>query len=91
MDLFGYQISKKVASKEPELVSPIPKTTADGGTTVTVGGGYYGQYVDLAGTEAISDHDLIMKYREAAQQPECDAAINDIVDGALHRLTNHRR
>ncbi len=83
MELFGYQISKKVASKEPELVSPIPKTTADGGTTVTVGGGYYGQYVDLAGTEAISDHDLIMKYREAAQQPECDAAINDIVDGAI--------
>tara|TARA_R110002050_G_scaffold195628_1_gene330532 strand:- start:196 stop:1692 length:1497 start_codon:yes stop_codon:yes gene_type:complete len=83
MDLFGYQISRKVASKEPELVSPIPKTSSDGGSTVTVGGGYYGQYVDLAGTEAISDHDLILKYREAAQQPECDAAINDIVDGAI--------
>jgi hypothetical protein len=89
MELFGYEISKKVEKKEkPQMVSPIPKTNDDGGATVTVGGGYYGQYVDLSGTDTISDHELIMKYRESAQQPECDAAISDIVDGAIAASEN---
>jgi len=84
MELFGYEITKKVAAQaEPKIVSPIPQRDNEGGTTVAVGGGYYGQYVDLSGTERASDHDLIISYREAANQPECDAAINDIVDGAI--------
>ena len=82
-EIFGYEISKKVDKKEKEFVSPIPKTNEDGGATVTVGGGYYGQVVDLSGTETLSDHELILNYREASQQPECDAAVSDIVDGAL--------
>ena len=89
MELFGYEISKKVDKKEqPQIVSPIPKINDDGGATVTVGGGYYGQYVDLSGTDTVSDHELIMKYRESAQQPECDAAISDIVDGAIAASEN---
>ena len=84
MELFGYEITKKVSGKpEPQLVSPIPKRDNEGGATVTVGGGYYGQYVDLSGTSSASDHELIVSYREASNQPECDAAINDIVDGAI--------
>ena len=83
MELFGYEISKKIGSREREVISPIPKVNDDGGATVTVGGGYYGQVVDLEGTTAVSDHELIIKYREAAMQPECDAAISDIVDAAL--------
>lgn len=87
MELFGYQINKKVSAKQKEIekkiISPIPKINDDGGATVTVGGGYYGQYVDLEGTGTISDHELITKYREASLQPECDAAISDIVDGAI--------
>jgi hypothetical protein len=87
MELFGYEINKKVSGQqknvEQKIISPIPKTNDDGGATVTVGGGYYGQYVDLEGTGTISDHELITKYREASLQPECDAAISDIVDGAI--------
>lgn len=84
MELFGYEISKKVENQEKEkFVSPIPKVNDDGGATVTVGGGYYGQYVDLSGTDTLSDHELIINYREVAQQPECDQAISDIVDGAI--------
>jgi hypothetical protein len=87
MELFGYQINKRVSAKQKEvekkIISPIPKINDDGGATVTVGGGYYGQYVDLEGTDTISDHELITKYREASLQPECDAAISDIVDGAI--------
>ncbi len=87
MQLFGYEINKKVSANKKELeskiVSPIPKINDDGGATVTVGGGYYGQTVDLEGTSAISDHALITKYRESSLQPECDAAVSDIVDAAL--------
>jgi hypothetical protein len=87
MELFGYEISKKVSSKQTEtekkIISPIPKINDEGGATVTVGGGYYGSYIDLDNSDTISDHELIIKYRQAAQQPECDAAINDILDGAI--------
>jgi hypothetical protein len=84
MELFGYEITRKVSAKaEPQIISPVPKVNDEGATTVTVGGGYFGQYVDMSGTERVSDHDLIIRYREAANQPECDAAINDIVDGAI--------
>ena len=64
-ELFGYEISKKVNKKEKEIVTPIPKLNDDGSATVTVGGGYYGQVVDLSGTETLSDHELILNYREA--------------------------
>lgn len=88
MDLFGYEITKKVAAgaakQEKSIISPIPKPSKDGEiTSAAVGGGYYGQYIDLAGTDLISDHELIKKYRDAALHPECDAAISDIVNEAI--------
>lgn len=87
MELFGYQITKKVGAKdvkkEKEVVSFAPKPEDDGVAATVAAGGYYGQYVDLDGTATSSDRDLIVKYREAAQQPECDSAISDIVDAAI--------
>ena len=84
INLFGFEISKKVsAQNSAEPVSPIPKPNDETSSTVAVGGGYYGQYVDLSNTDTVSDHELIRKYREAAMQPECDAAVSDIVDGAI--------
>jgi len=84
INLFGFEISKKVSAQNSvEAVSPIPKPTDESSATVAVGGGYYGQYVDLSNTDTVSDHELIRKYREAAMQPECDAAVSDIVDGAI--------
>ena len=59
MEIFGYEISKKLKKTEQEFVSPVPKLNDEGGSTVTVGGGYYGQYVDLSGTTTVSDHELI--------------------------------
>ena len=85
MDIFGYEISKKVTPKvKKEIISPIPKPSEDGSSTTTVfSGGLYGQYIDLGDSATISDHDLILKYREVATQPEADTAITDIVDGAI--------
>ena len=84
INLFGFEISKKISKQQSvEPVSPIPKPNDESASTVAVGGGYYGQYVDLSNTDTVSDHELIRKYREAAMQPECDAAVSDIVDGAI--------
>ena len=87
MELFGYEITKKVGSREEkldkDLKSFIPKRDEEGSSSVVSAGGYYGQYVDIDGTSSDSEQDLIIKYREAASQPECDQAINDIVDGAI--------
>lgn len=92
MELFGYQITKKVASKEvkkeKEVISFAPKPEDDGVSATVAAGGYYGQYVDLDGTASSNDRDLIIKYREAAQQPECDSAISDIVDAAIASSNN---
>ena len=85
-NLFGADISKKIGSREDKLDTKLksfaPKRDEEGATAVTVGG-YYGLYVDIDGTSAASDHELIRKYREAAAQPECEQAINDIVDAAI--------
>lgn len=85
MDLFGYKITKKLSRKEEEkLISFAPKPEEDGvSSVITAGGGYYGQYVDIDGDKTSNDRDLILKYREAAQQPECDSAISDIVDASI--------
>ena len=85
MEIFGYDITEKVTPKvKKEIVSPIPKPSDDGSAATTVfSGGLYGQYIDLGDSATISDHDLILKYREVATQPEADTAITDIVDGAI--------
>tara|TARA_A100001011_G_scaffold399430_1_gene508038 strand:- start:2600 stop:4144 length:1545 start_codon:yes stop_codon:yes gene_type:complete len=89
-EIFGYEITKKVGDKEKvkqsssKIVSPIPYDPEVGGISVsTATGGYYGQVYDLDGTHSDSENDLIIKYREAARQPECDTAISDIVDAAI--------
>ena len=85
MEIFGYELTKKITPKvKKEIISPIPKPSDDGSAATTVfSGGLYGQYIDLGDSATISDHDLILKYREVATQPEADTAITDIVDGAI--------
>ena len=39
--------------------------------------------LDLDGDKAKNEVDLILKYRDIAAQPECDAAIEDIVNEAI--------
>lgn len=76
-------VSASEKKEEPaEAKSFIPKEAEDGSTVITAGG-YFGQYVDIDGTAVASDYDLILKYRNAAEQPECDMAVNYIVDEAI--------
>ena len=83
MELFGFEIKRKSDEKEEaKKVSFVPKENDDG-AGVVASGGYFGSYVDLDGTAAKSDSELIFKYRQIAEHPECDAAIEDIVNEAI--------
>jgi len=78
--LFGYKIGKDDV-ESAALKSFVPPTDDDAAITIS-GNGVYGTYVDLEGT-AKSGSSLIGKYREMSSQPECDAAIDDIVNESI--------
>ncbi len=56
--------------------------TSDDGTIDVAGGGFFGQILDTDGRER-TEQDLIRRYRDIAQQPECDTAIEDIVNEGI--------
>ena len=58
---------------------PLP---SDDGTIDVGGGGFYGQILDVDGRER-TENDLIRRYRDISQQPECDSAIEDIVNEGI--------
>ena len=79
-ELFGFRIErpKKAEGSVPSFTSP----TADDGTIDIAGGGFFGQVLDQDGRER-TEIDLIRRYRDIAQQPECDTAIEDIVNEGI--------
>jgi len=81
MDLFGFEINRK-GNKRDEPISFVPDTESDGAGVITAGG-HFGAYIDLGGDNAKNEAELIVKYRDIASQPECDAAISDIVNEAI--------
>ena len=56
--------------------------SSEDGTLEVAGGGFYGQLLDTDGRER-TEHDLIRRYRDIAQQPECDSAIEDIINEGI--------
>jgi len=79
-EFFGFEIKRK--SDEPLRPSFVPKTEDDGSGVIKAGG-HFGAYIDMDGDKAKTDVDLIYKYRDIATQPECDQAIEDIINEAI--------
>ena len=77
--LFGFSLER--AKKVPKGPSFVQKDSMDGSQPI-VGGGYYGYSVDFDGTVR-NDHELITRYREMVMQPECDSAVDDIVNETI--------
>lgn len=80
MEFFGFQFTRK---KEPQLNSVVPPSSDDGSTVV--GGnaaGYYAQSLDLEASVK-NENEAIRRYRDAAMYPDCDSAIEDIVNEAI--------
>ena len=78
-ELFGFRFTriKDEGSKE-KFTIPSP----DDGSVEVAGGGFFGQILDTDGRER-TELDLIRRYRDIAQQPECDSAIEDIVNEGI--------
>ena len=81
VELFGFSIGRvdKDAKNKKSFALPEPE---DGALEVGPAGGAYGTYVDLEGS-AKNEQELIRKYREMAIFPECDQAIDDVVNDAI--------
>jgi hypothetical protein len=79
-ELFGFQITRVKQTPDPKQSFTQPK--ADDGTQTVAAGGYFGQYLDMEGT-AKTEQDLIRRYREISIHPECDMAVEDIVNEAI--------
>ena len=79
-ELFGFQITRQKKTADPKQSFTQP--AVDDGTSTIAAGGYFGQYLDMEGT-AKTEQDLIRRYREIALHPECDMAIEDIVNEAV--------
>ena len=81
-DLFGFSINRKKKVQEQPRMASFVAPESDDGATVLSGGGVFGHYMDFNG-KSKSDIDLIKKYREMAIYPECEYAIDDIVNEAI--------
>ena len=78
--LFGFSIDD--SDKKPDsVVAPVPQNNEDG-VDYFINSGFYGQYVDIEGVYK-TEYDLIKRYREMALHPECDNAIEDVVNEAI--------
>ena len=78
--LFGFSI-ENTDNKPKSVVSPVPPNNEDG-VDYFIQSGFYGQYVDIEGVYR-TEYDLIRRYREMALHPECDGAIESVVNEAI--------
>jgi hypothetical protein len=78
--LFGFSIGDG-QNKSPSVMSPVPQNNEDGVDNY-IASGFYGHYVDIEGVFR-TEHDLIKRYREMSLHPECDGAIEDVVNEAI--------
>ena len=77
--LFGFEITRtsKEKGEQPTFVLPDPE---DGATTSA---GFYSEFLDIEG-QTKNESDLIRRYRSTSEHPECDLAIEDIVNESVN-------
>jgi len=83
--LFGFSIEDN-EKQPPGLVSPVPPNNQDGSENY-ISSGFFGSYVDIEGIYK-NENDLIRRYRSMSLYPECDSAIEDVVNEAIVADTN---
>ncbi len=83
--LFGFTLGQKdiVQKEKPEQASfALPTQSLDDGAVTITQNAHYGTYIDLEGSVR-NELELITRYREMSNHPECDQAITEIVDEAI--------
>jgi len=79
-ELFGFRITR--ANQDGGSDSFTSPVSDDGTLDIVSGGGHYASVLDMDGRDR-NEIDLIRRYRDIAQQPECDSAVEDIVNEAI--------
>ncbi len=85
LKLFGFTLGSKDVAKEQPPEQPsftLPTNAMDDGAVTITQNAYYGTYVDLEGSVR-NELELITRYREMANHPELEMAIDDIVNEAI--------
>lgn len=90
MKLFGFEIRRPDKDKQDKKLqsqaAPDEKTFAlpnnEDGAVVIQSGAHYGVYVDLDGIVR-NEIELITRYRQMALQPECEQAVDEIVNEGI--------
>jgi len=82
VDLFGFRIGKKPEEETPPSVQSFAPPPNDDGALAVNEGGAFGITVDMDGSLK-NEPVLISRYRDMAQQPECERAVDDIVNEAI--------
>ena len=80
-ELFGFKI-ERLKTSEPDPRQNIVPPQADDGTQTVPAGGFFASYGGFD-VNARNELDLIRRYREVSLHPECDMAIEDIVNEAI--------
>ena len=81
VELFGFSIGRVDKDLKAKRSFALPEPE-DGAMELGPSGGAYGTYVDLEGVSK-NELELIRKYREMATFPECDQAIDDVINEAV--------
>ena len=87
--LFGFTFGKKNIAEPQDPKAPsfaLPTEALDDGAVTITSNAYYGTYVDLEGSVR-NEIELITRYREMANHPELEMAIDDIVNEAISHDT----
>ena len=87
-EFFGYEFRDnppelKDDEKPENLKSPIAPAEENEAAHVVSAGGFYSQSLDTRGDTFANERELVVKYRNAAMQPEVDQAIQDIVNESI--------
>ena len=82
VDLFGFRIGKKPDEETPQSVQSFAPPPNDDGAIAVTEGGVFGTTVDMDGSLK-NEPVLISRYRDMAQQPECERAVDDIVNECI--------
>ena len=84
IELFGFRVGRDEENAErnaQQIPTFTPPPNVDGAMEVAPGGAY-GTFVDMEGV-AKNEAELITRYREMSMYPECESAIDDVVNEAL--------
>ena len=85
MKIFGFNIER---AKAPDLPAFAIPENNDGALEATSAGGAFASYLNMEGS-AKNEADLVLKYRDMMQHPECDLAVENILQEAI--ITNEQQ